>query len=328
MWAVTGAVLLITIPMVMHAHTAGRVSASPSRASAGHLYIALLPGLCGPINPDCRPRTDAAARARATFALLLSSLKAARVQYVPVYYSYNPSNPAAYSPADSRQPVPRSVEALDRQLRAVESKDPAARFDLIGYSLGGVVAASWAVTDGRGVRGLLKFVHSIVTLDSPLKGIHVGIAAPLVKQLFGAEVVNSLMPDSSTISGIVSFGNPWWRSAGHLHTIANTADRIVPPSEALLGETRTVTDAHCPADFLGIAFCHGAVLRDAQASRYIACNWITTASQCAAPPTVTPTTQAPTATPSATVTPTPVPTSTPTPVPTVTQTATVTPTVL
>lgn len=292
--------------------------AAPGRhasATATHFYITFLPGICGPVNSDCRTSTIAASRARATFHLLLRSLGDAHVRYLPIYYSYSRTNPHAYRPGDTRQAVPQSVDALNRQLRAVRQKDPAAQIDLVGYSLGGVVATSWVISVAR-PHGLLRSIHSIVTLDSPIKGVHLGAFAPFARRIFGTAVLNSLSPSSPTIKGITAFGSRWWRTAGHLHTVANTADLVVPPSEASLGEIRTVTDSRCPPDFLGIAFCHGAIMEDARVSRYVACHWITSTAQCAAKPTSTPTpTVAPTSSPTSTPTtaPTPVATATPTP---------------
>jgi hypothetical protein len=284
--------------------------ASSQVVSPQRLYIMFLPGLCGPSSSNCASRIDASGRGRATFHTLINTLARAGVAYQPLYYGFNPDHPAVYSPADTRQAISRSVFALDRQLRAVRRQDPKAIFDLAGYSLGGVIAANWTATlarPTRAVHGMLRYLHSIVTLDSPLLGIRTpgyGIAA----QFFGGDVWNNLQPDSAVITAITSLPGSWWKSRVHLHTVANTADRIVPPSESLLGEGHVVTDRSCRDTFLSITLCHGAVMDDVKLGRFIACRWMTSADQCVVKPTSTPTPRAtatPTSTLRASATPTP-----------------------
>lgn len=276
-----------------------------------HLYIMFLPGLCPRLGADryCHGRVSAADRARATFGTLRSALSSARITYTPVYYSYNPAHADYYSVTDTRQSVARSASALEQELRQVWQRDPQATFDLVGHSLGGVVAVSWAVSDGREygldpARGLLPRVHSLVTFDSPVKGVQVGSLGAVVAQVFTGPVWYSLQPDSETIKEITFFPSSWWRSVGHLHTIANRSDLIVPPKESTLGDSRVVTDSNCSQDILFLRSCHGAVLADASLNRWVACPWLDPA-QCR-PPTPTPT---PTETPTETATPTPVSTA-------------------
>jgi len=110
----------------------------------------------------------------------------------------------------------------------------------------------------------------------------------------------SLQPDSETIKEITLFSDSWWRNTGHLHSIANSADEIIPPPEALLGDRKLVLDGQCSRDLLFLRTCHGAVLADSTLNTFVACHWITTQYQCSPRPTPTPTR-------------TPLPTSTPTP---------------
>jgi pimeloyl-ACP methyl ester carboxylesterase len=291
----------------------------PARQAPSDLYVMFLPGLCAWTNSDpfCHSTVDAAARARSTFRFLITALAGAHVRYTPLFFSYDPNRPAAYTVHDTHQSVARSVDALERALRQVWRRDPAATFDLVGHSLGGVVASSWAVTDGRwygyhSSQGLLRRVNSIVTYDSPLNGIRSALVGNLVAQVFGGAVWYSLQPDAETIKEIDFFPNQWWRTTGHLHTIANTADRIVPAPDAELGAARIVSDSSCSRDLVVFSTCHGAVLEDTSLNRWIACNWVTTTGQCL-PATATP---QPTKTPSSTATPvetsTPLPTETPT----------------
>ncbi len=311
-WFLLGtlAVLLAIAPM---AGTARAGSAQPAPPAA-HLYIMFLPGLCAYTNSDpyCHGRIDAAARARSTFHTLITELATAHVGYTPLFYSYNPSDAGGYTVSGTHQTVARSVDALERELRAARQRAPSSRFDLVGHSLGGVVAASWAVTNGRqygfhASRGLLQVVNSIVTFDSPLHGLQNTLSNNLVTRLFGGDVAYSLQPDSETIKEILFFPNQWWRTKGRLHSVANRADIVVPPAESLLGQTRQVNDTACNRDLLFLRSCHGAVLADTVLNRFIACHWITTSDQCNPRPT-----------------PTPMPTATQTPVP---PTPTITPTI-
>lgn len=288
-----------------------------------------LPGLCGypGSDPYCKGNVNAQARAAATFRTLTAALARVHVKYTPLYFSYHVAQPTTYTVNDTHQSVARSVDALEAQLRAVRKRDAKATFDLVGHSLGGVVAASWAVSNGRQYgynnSGLLRSVNSIVTFDSPLRGISSRYANSLVTRLLGGTVAYSLQPDSETIKEITFFPDSWWRSTGHLHSIANSADEIVPPPEALLGDRKLVLDSQCSQDLLFLRTCHGAVLVDSALNTFVACHWITTQYQCSAPPKPTPTrtlqpTRTPTSVPTSTLPPVP-------PAPTATATATITP---
>jgi pimeloyl-ACP methyl ester carboxylesterase len=297
--------------------------------SPNHLYIVFLPGLCGwpHSDPYCRGEDNARTRARATFGTLIVALGRAHVQYRPVYYSYSSRNALSYSAQDTEQPVAQSVAALQTQVQAVKGRDPGAHFDFVGHSLGGVIAAEWSLAHARQsgskrLRGVRGYLHSIVTLDSPLLGIRYPYLGSLLSRIFGGQVWSDLQGNSPIIRRIVALPSSWWTYRGHLHSVANTRDILVPPGEALLGTSKQVTDDRCNVDLLLVRSCHGAVLSDSALNRWIACHWITTKQQCIpATPTATPTS---TPSPSPTETPTPPPTSTPEPTTTPTSTATAT----
>jgi pimeloyl-ACP methyl ester carboxylesterase len=294
--------------------------AASQRASSQHLYIVFLPGMCGPSTTDsyCNGSIKAAARGAGTFRTLIAQLAAAKIKYTPIYYSYRVGS-ATYSAGDTRNSIARDVSALEGQMRAVYRRDASARFVLVAHSLGGVVAASWAVTNGRDYgftpnKGLLRRTLNIVTFDSPVKGIFGKFAGNPVVQLFTGTVWYSLQVSSETIKEITYFPNSWWKNHAHLHTIANSADQIVPPTESLLGDKKLVFDSHCSTDLFIFKTCHGAVLSDVALNHYVACHWITGPYACSPPPTATPT-RVPTATstPTTTATPTPSPSGTGTP---------------
>lgn len=324
-----GTVVLGAVAPGMRAAHAGDADRHVVQSAPAHLYIMFVPGLCGypGSDPYCKGNVNAQARAQSTFRTLTTALARVHITYSPLYFSYHVNQPKTYTVGDTHQSVARSVDALEAQLRTARKHDSKAIFDLVGHSLGGVVAASWAVSNGREYgynsnAGLLRYVNSIVTFDSPLRGISSRYLNSFVTRLLGGTVAYSLQPDSETIKEITFFPDSWWRTTGHLHSIANSADEIVPPPESLLGDRKLVLDGQCSRDLLFLRTCHGAVLTDTALSGFVACHWITTPYQCSAAPTPTPT-----RTPIATLTATPSLTATATPhltVPGALATATVT----
>ena len=311
-WTRLLALALLTVAGV----GAGAHAPTPTTASSPALHIVFLPGICGWTGSDryCHGTINAGARATGTFRTLIGQLSKAKIAYTPVFFSYKPGS-AGYTVSDTHSSVARDVTGLEGQMRAAFKRDPKARFVLIGHSLGGVVAASWAVTNGRAygldpTKGLLRLTSSIVTLDSPLKGLYGRFWSSPVLRLFAGPVWYSLQTTSETIKEIVFFPDSWWRSTAHLHAVANSADEVVPPPESLLGEKKLVFDSRCPADILIFKTCHGAVLDDTTLQRYVVCHWISGPNACTAKPAAT-----------ATRTPTVAPTATSTAAPSLTSTA-------
>ncbi|MGH2441808.1 MAG: esterase/lipase family protein [Chloroflexota bacterium] len=294
-------------------------AAAPVRASAAHhLYVMFLPGLCGwpYTDPQCHGAGNATRRARATFGTLISAMRHAGIRHRFLAYSYNPRTPNAYSIANTHQPIKTSIAALQKEIQRVRSADPGARFDLVAHSLGGVIAAGWSVGDARKSgpwhsRGVRSYIHAVITFDSPLRGLQSSHIGNLLSRLFGGAVWKNLNPNAPVIRSISSQSQRWWTGKGHLYTVANSADLIVPPSEALLGHEKRVTDSNCSQDLGFLRSCHGAVLQDRTVNRWVACHWIASPSQCAAA-TATP---SPSPVPSPSPTPSIVPTATPTSLP-------------
>jgi pimeloyl-ACP methyl ester carboxylesterase len=282
--------LIVAVLAVLAAVPTLRAS-SVRGATGPHFYIVFLAGVCGygQSDPDCKDPISAGVRARHTFAELKAGLRAAGIAYRPVYYSFDPLHPKIYTEAGTKQHITVSNQALQARLTTLSRKDPQATFDLVGYSAGGVIAAGWVATDGLGSSAsLLPHIHSIVTLDSPVRGSSVLASIPFAADLLGGAVWKDMEPNSSVIRAIAQRPDSWWKQHGHLHTVANKADMLVPPRDALLGYKHQVDDSVCPPDILSIASCHGAVLQDAPLGTWIACHWITTGTQCAVTPTPTP----------------------------------------
>ena len=82
-------------------------------------------------------------------------------------YSYRYPD-LTYGRCDTSQPIADSARRLDHQVRDLAERHPAARFLLVGHSLGGVVASRWAADAAP---DLLAKTAAVVTLDSPLQGM-------------------------------------------------------------------------------------------------------------------------------------------------------------
>jgi pimeloyl-ACP methyl ester carboxylesterase len=140
--------------------------------------------LCKPL--DDTGQVKATDRAVDTFAPLLGQLRRVTdFTWKPLYFSYS-SNSASYTATDSQQQLSRSVQLLQALITTKICADPHLTFDLVGHSLGGEVAAEWAVTEatrtlicpnGTSI-GPLSHVHSLVAFDSPFQGVK-GLAYPL-----------------------------------------------------------------------------------------------------------------------------------------------------
>jgi Putative serine esterase (DUF676) len=71
-----------------------------------------------------------------------------------------------YTALDTCNGIDKAVASLSHVVNSVSAKDKDARFDIIGHSLGGFVAAYWLAKLPPG-DGALTRIHSVITLDSP-----------------------------------------------------------------------------------------------------------------------------------------------------------------
>ncbi|MFN8636310.1 MAG: kelch repeat-containing protein [Chloroflexota bacterium] len=74
-----------------------------------------------------------------------------------------------YTVGDTQQSVDIQVATLDWLIADLVTSDPKAQIDLVGYSLGGVVATRWAARLSP-LSALRDHVHAIVLLESPVGG--------------------------------------------------------------------------------------------------------------------------------------------------------------
>jgi len=73
---------------------------------------------------------------------------------------------AAYTPGDTCSGVVLAAQRLEQLINRMSQLEPDATFDLIGHSMGGMVAAYLIATKPE----LEQKLHSVITLDSPLDG--------------------------------------------------------------------------------------------------------------------------------------------------------------
>ena len=108
--------------------------------------------------------------------------------------------PPIYDPSDTQISLDPQANAMNYLVGQIIRVDPNAQIDIVGYSLGGVIAALYGVK----YKGN-SHIHSIITLESPLGGIFLAktavdggpvfsIASYVLKTLsiFNTEVLRSL----------------------------------------------------------------------------------------------------------------------------------------
>ena len=224
------------------------VELKPQSDKAEPRFVVLLSGLQShsQTTPDDHGLRD-------DFAPLLRRLTAADPILQPVYFSYraaellaadaNPElawvgDPATgaepiYAPLDTTdRPLVDHVAALDWLLSDLMTRHPAARLDIVGFSLGGVIALAWAASV-RADHPALAATHRVVLLNAPVGGVTpLGrvAAAPGVRHAlcrtgagFGrSAVLRDLQPSSRAIAGLR-------RAVGRLDiaSVENSRDYLV-----------------------------------------------------------------------------------------------------
>ncbi len=73
-----------------------------------------------------------------------------------------------YTTTDTHIAIDQQAQTLDVLLTMITAADPQSKIDLVGYSLGGIVAARWAALLGTG--NVALHVHDLILLDSPVGG--------------------------------------------------------------------------------------------------------------------------------------------------------------
>ena len=100
-----------------------------------------------------------------------------------------------FSSSDTRVVSPdEHAAALGWLLEQIVRLDEQAEIDLVGYSLGGIVATRWAALNGS-TEGAAGRVRAIVMLESSVGGVpdlRSPATAPLVELMFGTEILTAL----------------------------------------------------------------------------------------------------------------------------------------
>jgi hypothetical protein len=120
---------------------------------------------------------------------------------------FNGAEPRYWPRDTSSYRLQAQADALDWLVRGLLRCDPEATVDVIGFSLGGVVALSWAATAGGAPGGPLAAVHRVILIDSPVGGVNPAIlgavalaAPPEVAYAFGsAAILPDLLPGSAAL---------------------------------------------------------------------------------------------------------------------------------
>ena len=167
---------------------------------------------------------------------------------------------AAFPPntCDTAQPVSRSAQILREMLLAYRARYPYTSFELLGHSLGGLVAMQAIGYDSFWRRIGPGAVDKLVTIDSPINGItEVHALSWLVDafagvwhlhacsgQDFGTDLVGELsgLGDHTPSRQHAWVGTALSRGAAVL-TITNRGDLPVPESYAVMDEDHSVSVA-------------------------------------------------------------------------------------
>lgn len=140
--------------------------------------------------------------------------------------------------------VYKSVDTLTKGMDILLQRYPSSKVVCIGHSLGGLVLLSWAISRSQSKRererNLVKRVQSIITLNSPLRGLNEFME--IYQENFGAKnalfmgrdfpppIALDLQTTSSIIDSIVNFGEEC--PVKHLLNVTTHNDPIVPPGIA------------------------------------------------------------------------------------------------
>jgi pimeloyl-ACP methyl ester carboxylesterase len=166
-----------------------------------------------------------------------------------------------YSQCDSAQPLAASDAALRTLLLSYRQRYPYTTFELIGHSLGGVVALDTLAGDGGAFLSRLgaAAVDKVVTLDSPVNGIDSSYAPILLAgvlgnfsrvrtctaELFGASMAGGLIRIGQNKPATQEHWAATLRQAGvEVLNMTNRDDQAVPEPYAIIddGSTSHVAD--------------------------------------------------------------------------------------
>ena len=123
---------------------------------------------------------------------------------------FGESEPRYWSQDTSDFPVQAHAEALGWLARELLRCDPAATLDVVGFSLGGVVALRWVATEEDGPESPLAALRRVVLVDSPVGGVNPAMLAsalaaappPVIGAAGSGLVIGDLLPGSEVIRSL------------------------------------------------------------------------------------------------------------------------------
>ncbi len=120
-----------------------------------------------------------------------------------------------YVTDDTKIDLTKQADILHGLILSVvlHDNDPSTTVDLVGYSLGGIVASYWAATNDK-MTGSGQFVHSLILLESPVGGIYPATAVlqggfvgsvwdAMAKGNFGTTVLTQLQVPIDGVAGSI-----------------------------------------------------------------------------------------------------------------------------
>jgi triacylglycerol lipase len=130
-------------------------------------------------------------------------------------------------PNDGREPLARLGELVSREASALATRAGASSIDLVGFSMGALVAR-WYVQRGGGK----KLVRRFVSISGPHHGTVTAYALPFAG-------VRDMRPDSALIRELEADADPF--GAVEVHCLYTPFDlMIVPAKSSVLAGARTV----------------------------------------------------------------------------------------
>lgn len=175
--------------------------------------------------------------------------------------------PADYDAEDTWQRVHDAAVLLGRQLKASQQRHPGRAVDLVGHSLGGLVAMYYLLVLHDPTDPATPPIGKVVTIASPLQGADLAVAVdiaqhdPVLAALLGladaayapmslaAPVLDDLRPDSAVVAALADaydraradpFGGPLATGTDIL-TIGALLDPVVPAHRSEVGDATNIT---------------------------------------------------------------------------------------
>jgi pimeloyl-ACP methyl ester carboxylesterase len=193
------------------------------------------------------------------------------------FFSYNSTDPRVYSALDSQQAIAQSVQALHGMVMREIAACPGVQLDLVGHSLGGVIAKQYLETYGPSTPEGSHIQH-VATLDSPVNGISAAVLSAYVRaaNIFGID--QSYLQSSPAVQDLLAlFADPTTPQRNlqlaqslppnvQILTIGSRNDLVVPLASAVIPgfssefNLGTVSNT-CPTD-IGACVGHSQVLYD------------------------------------------------------------------